>query len=127
MKAREYDKVIEIWQTTEVADGYGGMTITDELIARSWAKVSSVSNNSRYVGRLTDLGVTDPSNAIIVRLRKRNDLTYNAINQYLKYRGVKYIIQNDPANIDFSDVDIEIIATKEATQSVTEITSLITT
>lgn len=127
MKAREYNRVIEIWQTTDVADGYGGNTVTDILIARSWAKVSSVSNNSRYVGRLTDLGITDPSNAIIVKFRHRNDLTYNAINQYLKYRGLKYIIQNDPTNIDFMDVDIEIIATKETTDSVTEITSLIPT
>lgn len=127
MKSREYNKVIEIWQTTEVADGYGGYTITDVLISKSWAKVLSVSNNSRTVGRLTDLGITDPSNAIIVKFRHRNDLTYNAINQYLKYRGIKYIIQNDPTNIDFMDVDIEIIATKEATDSVTEITSLITT
>lgn len=126
MISREYNKRIEIWQTSNVDNGYGGETVSETLIASSWAKVSSASNNARSVGRLTDLGITDPNNAIIVNLRHRNDLTYNAINQYLKYRGVKYIIQNDPTNIDFNDVDIEIIAVKEATTSVTEIEPITT-
>lgn len=126
MISREYNKRIEIWQTAVVDDGYGGDTVSETLIASSWAKVSSASNNARSIGRLTDLGITDPNNAIIVKLRHRNDLTYNAINQYLKYRGVKYIIQNDPTNIDFKDVDIEIIAVKEATTSVTEIQPITT-
>lgn len=121
MISRKYDKRIELWQYTKIDDGFGGYTVVDELVRKSWCQIKSVSNNSRYSQRMVDLGVTDPSLAIIVRLRQRNDTDYNAINQYLKYRGEKYIIQNTPTNINYEDVDIEIIAVKQATQSVEEL------
>ena len=54
-------------------------------------------------------------------LRKRNDITYNSVNQYLKYRGFKYIIQNQPFNVGFKDEVIEILAVKEEIKTVTEI------
>lgn len=118
MRSRKYTKIIEIYQTSRVSDGYGGYTVTDEIIARSWCNIRTVSNNSRYSQRLTDLGITDPTSAIIVSLRHRNDLDYNAINQYLKHNGNKYIIQNAPTDINLEGVDVEIIATKQATESV---------
>ena len=122
MISRKYDKRIEIWQYTKIDDGFGGdIPGPDELVRKSWCQIKSVSNNSRYSQRMVELGVTDPSLAIIVRLRQRNDTDYNAINQYLKYRDEKYIIQNAPTNINYEDVDIEIIAIKQATQSVEEL------
>lgn len=124
MRARKYTRVIEIWQTSSVADGYGGSTVSETFITKSWANIRTVGNNSRYVQRLTDLGITDPTSAIIVNLRQRNDITYNAINQFIKYRGVKYVIQNAPTNIDFMDSEIEIIATRDTTDSVSEITPI---
>ena len=124
MIARKYTKRIELWQTSIIADGYGGNTVSTTLISKSWANVKTASNNSRYASRMVELGVTDPINAIIIQLRQRNDITYNAINQFIMYQGVKYIIQNAPTNIDFNGTDIEIIATREATASVYEITPI---
>ena len=121
MRSRLYTKRIEIWQTSNVSDGDGGFTVSETHIANSWCNIKTASNNSRFSSRLTDLGVTDPTNAIIVQLRKRNDINYNAINQYLKYRGYRYIIQNAPTNIDFNDTDIEIIATRESLTSVADV------
>lgn len=110
MRSRRYTKIIEIWQTTPVEDGYGGSLPNEEvLITKSWCNIKNKTNTQR----LTDLGVTDVNNTIVIQLRHRNDINYNAINQYIKYRGVKYIIQNAPNNVDFQDVDIEIIATRE--------------
>ena len=123
MKARKYTKRIEVWETKVVSDGYGGSTVTEHLINESWANVTTVANNSRYVGKLTDLGIIDPITAIIVQMRWRNDLTYNAINQFLVYKNYKYIIQNAPSNIDFNGTEVEIIATREMTESVTQITT----
>ncbi len=108
MKAREYTKRVEFYATTNVADGYGGFTVTEALIATSWAKVET--GKSR---RLTDLGITDPVNTIVINLRHRNDIKYNAINQFIRYRGIDYIIQNAPTNKGFEDVDVEIIATRQ--------------
>jgi len=115
LKARNYSKRVEFYQTSVVADGVGGGTAGgDSLVATSWANVRTVKGSQR----LLDLGVTDPTNTIIVTLRHRNDIDYNAINQYIKYRGLKYIVHNAPANIDFMDVDIEIIAVRQALETV---------
>lgn len=122
MISRKYDKRIEIWQYTKIDDGFGGdIPGPDELVRKSWCQIKTAGNNARAASFLNELGITDPSSAIIVRLRQRNDTDYNAINQYLKYRGEKYIIQNAPTNINYEDVDIEIIAVKQATQSVDEL------
>lgn len=118
MRARFYNKVIEFWQTSNISDGYGGLTTTDIFIAKSWCNVKTASNNSRYVSRLTDLGITDPTSAIIINLRYRSDIDYNAINQFIKYRGDKYVIQTTPTNIDFRNTEIELIATRQSTDEV---------
>ena len=117
MRSRKLSKRIEIWQTSNVSDGFGGNTIAETLITSSWAEIVTLNNTNRS----TDIGVTSTTNAIKVRLRKRNDITYNSVNQYLKYRGFKYIIKNQPFNVGFKDDIIEILATKEELRSVTEI------
>lgn len=122
MRARKYQHIIEIWQTRSTTDEVGfDLPDTPVLIRRSWAHVETVSNNSRYSQRLTDLGITDPTSAIIVNFRHRNDTPYNAINMFLKYRGLEYVIQNYPTNINLQDVEIQIIATKRPTESVDEL------
>lgn len=122
MRSRKYTKVVEFWQVESVSDGYGGNTTpTETLVAKSWANVKTVSNNKQTIQNLTDIGINDPVNAIIINLRYRNDIVYNAINQYIKYQGVKYIVQNNPTNINLNSVEIQIIATREQTDSVTVI------
>ncbi len=106
MNARKYDRRIEIWQTTDVSDGFGGFTVTDELLGSSWCYIGSGSKSSR---RLNELGVTDIANTIIVKLRHRNDLIYSAVNQYLKYKDKKYMIQSI-VDVDLDATEIEIIA-----------------
>ena len=113
MRARKYTKRIAIWETTTAADGYGGSTVTEALLNESWANVTNV--HSGNASRFKDLGLIDPTNTIIVKMRWRNDLTYSALDQYLLYNGVKYIIQNAPANIGFNGTEVEIIAVKEQT------------
>ena len=117
MRSRKLSKRIEIWQTSNVADGFGGNTVAETLITSSWAEIITLND----INRSTDIGITSATNTIKVRLRKRNDITYNSVNQYLKYRGFKYIIKNQPFNVGFKDDVIEIIATKEDLKIVTEI------
>jgi len=109
---RTYTKRIEFWQTTPVTDAYGGATVSEALVATSWAEVKTVSNSGQLSARATELGVTDINNSIIVKTSYRNDIDYNATNMYVKYRGVKYVIQTVPNNADFNDVQIQFIATK---------------
>ena len=121
MRSRKLSKRIEIWQTSNVSDGFGGNTVAEILIASSWAEITTLND----VNRSTDIGITSSTNTIKVRLRKRNDITYNSINQYLKYRGFKYIIKNQPFNVDFRDDVIEIIAVKEELKTANEIAPIL--
>ena len=121
MRSRKLSKRIEIWQTSNVSDGFGGNTVAETLIASSWAEIITLNNTNRS----TDIGITSATNTIKVRLRKRNDLTYNGINQYLKYRGFKYIIQNQPFNVGFRDDVVEILAVKEELKTANEIAPIL--
>jgi len=120
MRSRKLSKRIEIWQTSNVSDGFGGNTVDETFIASSWAEIITLNNTNRS----TDIGITSATNTIKVRLRKRKDLTYNSINQYIKYRGFKYIIQNQPFNVGFRDDVVEILAVKEEIKTANEITPI---
>lgn len=117
MRSRKLSKRIEIWQTSNVSDGFGGNTIAETLITSSWAEIITLND----INRSTHIGITSATNTIKVRLRKRQDITYNSINQFLKYRGQKYDIKNQPFNIGFRDDIIEIVGVKEVLKSVPEI------
>ena len=121
MRSRKLSKRIEIWQTSNVSDGFGGNTVDETLITSSWAEIITLND----VNRSTDIGITSATNSIKVRLRKRKDITYNSINQYLKYRGFKYIIQNQPFNVGFRDDVIEILAVKEELKTANEIAPIL--
>lgn len=120
--ARKYNKRIEIWQTTEVPDGFGGNTINTAKIGASWAKIKTSANNRTITQRLTDLGIINQELAIIVTCRKRNDLPYNPINQFLKYRGDQYVIKTVTEK-DLGNVEVEIIATREPITNVPVLTT----
>ena len=121
MRSRKLSKRIEIWQTSNVADGFGGNTIAETLITSSWAEVTTLNNTNRS----TDIGITSATNTIKIKLRKRNDITYNSINQFIKYRGYKYIIQNQPFNVGFRDEVIEILAVKEEIKTVIQLSPIL--
>lgn len=112
IRARNLNKRVEIWESVEISNGFGGTDVSFQLVGSGWADVKSVSSNSRYVSRLTELGYTDLKNAIIVTMRKRNDINYNGESQYLRYYGKKYIIQS-VTDKDLEGVEVEIVAVSE--------------
>lgn len=116
MRKARYINRIEFWQVEESADGYGGNTLTEEFITKSWCNIKTPSNASASQ-RIIDFGITDVQNTILITLRKRNDIDYNAINQFIKYNGSKYVVKS-VIDVDLMGVDVEIIATKEQTESV---------
>lgn len=117
MRARKYTKKIEVWQTTKVSDGFGGNGVTTELLSSTWCEILTPDKLIRN----TDFGVTDTANTIIVRLRKRNDLPYNSVNQFFVYRGDKYLLQGTPINVGFEDREIQITLTRESQKGVNDI------
>ena len=115
MRARQFNRKIEIWQTTNVADGFGGSsTPTNELITTSWAAIRTHKDTRRD----TDVGVSDYSEKLDITMRYRNDIQYNSVNQFLMYRGVKYTFTMSPMNMDFNEAFITLTASRQKTNSV---------
>lgn len=121
MRARRLSKRVQIWQTENVPSQFGGYLVKDYQITDSWAEVTTLSDNSKYNSRNNDFGITDRHNSIIVKMRKRNDITYNSINQYLVFQGVKYMIAVQPTDTNFDNDSIVLIATRESIKEVAEI------
>lgn len=110
--SRRFTKIFELWETLEDEDGFGGFIASeDRLIAKSWCEIKTANASSKY--RSVDNGITNTTNQIIITTRKREDITYNSINQFIKYRDEIYVISNDPYEVEFDNMFIEIVATKE--------------
>lgn len=114
MNTRSFNKRIGVYKTTVTADGYGGNTVTESYVGESWCDIRTVANSSRYVGRLTDLGINEPLDAIIINMRYRNDIDINYQTYYFVYNGYKYVIQA-LTNIDFQNKFMEVIAIQKGT------------
>ena len=121
MRARKYNKQIEFWQTTKVSDGFSGNVVTTELVAKSFCKI--ITNTNIYNDK--QFGLSETTNRIVIQLRKRNDITYNSKNQFVKYRGDNYIISSEPVNVGFEDREIQITLTKESPLSYSNIAPIV--
>lgn len=106
MRSRHYDRRIDVYQVSSQNDGYGGHTMTENLLFSTWAKIETMNNKM-----LIDYGLTEDVMGVMFKVRHRNDYTYNANNMHVVYRGDKYVIKSIE-NVDFKDVDTIIVCTK---------------
>jgi len=109
MRSRAFNKRIDIYESTDVADGFGGNTVTNVLVTSSWADIKHVNINSNLS---TELGILAASNSISLTMRKRNDITIDLETMFIMYRGEKYAIKSFPANVNFEDNVIKMICSK---------------
>lgn len=113
MRSRRFRKIIEIWQLSDVSDGFGGNTTSETRLTSTWADIRSLSANNRYGSTSTDSGINHAQLGVMVTVRKRNDLTYNTLNQFIKYNDKKYTILSFPENKNFDNSTITFIAVKQ--------------
>ena len=106
MTPRKYTKSIEVWQTTTVADGYGGNVVTTELDYSIWANVTTKNSS-----RLNENGQNDNLVQTIFTVRNRVNLDLTIKYNFIKYNDVIYNIDSI-LNIDLDNIDIEIQATQ---------------
>lgn len=115
--ARALNKKIEIWQTTNQSDGFGGNTKqVNQKITESFAKITTTNTNEG--GDYGALGINDPSKAISIVMRKRNDIVINAINQFVIYAGIKYFISTEPIDVNFEHNMIKFIAVRDKSRNI---------
>lgn len=108
MRARKYNKKVELWQTSLVSDGFGGSGVSPNLLKSIWCKFITLDR----ISRSTDLGLTETTNTLIIQLRKRSDFDFNSETMFFKYRGDNYMIQSEPINVGFEDREIQITLKK---------------
>ena len=113
MRARKFRKRIEIYQLTNVPDGFGGNTISESLLGESWCDITTVSGVD-----VTEFGINNTQLVVEITTRKRSDLNYNTINQLIKYKGENYTIISFPTDQDYEGSFIRFLAVKEQDKSV---------
>jgi len=93
MKARKYNRKIEIFKTTSTPDGFGGNIATDISLGLFWAEAkqnsafrdnsigkSDIKNNWSFNVRANDILMADKDNLSILYLGEKivvNDIRYN--------------------------------------------------
>ena len=106
MLARKYTKQIEIWKTTNVADGFGGNTITDELDFVMWANVTA-----KTASRLNENAQNDNFVQTVFTIRNNQNLAISIKDNFIKYNGLIYNIDNI-LNINLDNIDVQLEATQ---------------
>jgi hypothetical protein len=106
MIARKYDRIIEMWITTTVSDGFGGNTVTTALDYTLWANVTT--NNA---SRTNENGQNDNFVQVIFTVRNNPNLNISIKDNFIVYNSVIYNIDSI-LNIDLDNIDIEIQATQ---------------
>lgn len=106
MIARKYTKLISIWVTTTVHDGYAGNTVTTALVKSLWANVTA-----KRAFRLNENGQNDNIVQTVFTVRNRYDLDFSIKDNFIKYNGLIYNIDSI-LNVDLNNIDIEIYASQ---------------
>ena len=106
MIARKYDRIIEMWITTTVSDGFGGNTVTTALDYTLWANVTT--NNA---SRTNENGQNDNFVQVIFTIRNNPNLNISIKDNFIVYNNVIYNIDSI-LNVDLDNIDIEIQATQ---------------
>lgn len=101
MNSRALNKKIEIRALQSVPNGFGGYDVTDDHIGYSWAQIKSLTVGKTW--NLSDMGLIQANDNVLITVRKRNDLVYSTQDMYFVYRGKDYTIASAPTNIDFDD------------------------
>jgi hypothetical protein len=106
MIARKYDRIIEMWITTTVSDGFGGNTVTTALDYTLWTNVTT--NNA---SRTNENGQNDNFVQVVFTVRNNPNLNISIKDNFIVYNSVIYNIDS-VLNIDLDNIDIQIQATQ---------------
>jgi head-tail adaptor len=108
MRARKFNKQIQVYDTYNEGTPGGGNISKDQFIASCWANVETIKSSKPY----SDLGLDFSRNIVKVTIRLRNDLPWNSTTMFFVYRNSKFAISNNPTNTNYTDAFITFIATE---------------
>jgi hypothetical protein len=100
MRSRRFTKLIELWETENVPDGFGGYTVSESKRADIWANLQTM-NKGRYSNK--DFGDIDFANSVMVTTRDNPNIVIDYKTNFIKYRGENYFLSDRPVITDFED------------------------
>jgi head-tail adaptor len=89
MIARNYTRLVDFYKTENVADGFGGNTVSESLIGSYWSEVK----NERSFND-TAQGTDVIKNTYIFQIRVNDFIEPHLNNLSIIYNGQKYIVNN---------------------------------
>lgn len=107
MRARNFNKQVLFYETSEADDGFGGQTTTTSLLFTTWAKVETIKGSHT----IKNLGLNYTNLNLKITIRNRDDIQSRTL--FCKYRDEDYAITSYPINDNFGDSFISFIATKQ--------------
>lgn len=94
--SRKYTTKIEIWQYTEVPDGFGGYITTETMQKKVWAGIRT--NGAGF--KFQQFGLNDFKNPVIFFIRAKNNINFNE-KTFIVYKGYRYEVKG------FEDMDLD--------------------
>jgi len=101
MRARRYTDIIEIWESVEVPDGFGGFVSNEVKQFDKWAGI--VTKGSGY--KFQQYGLNDFKNPVIFRIRKGDSIINE--DMFVIFNGGKFIIKGIE-NVNLDNIEINL-------------------
>lgn len=103
MLARQYNRLIEIWNQEYTPDGYGGNVPSDVFVKNVYAKIKTNAGN-----KFQQFGIADFKNPVIFSIRgKKNSITFSE-KTFVKYKGKSYLIKG-MENIGIEEMELNLL------------------
>ena len=101
MRARRYTDIIEIWESVEMPDGFGGFVLDPVKQFEKWTGI--VTKGSGY--KFQQYGLNDFKNPVIFRIRKGNSIITE--DMFVIFNGGKFIIKGIE-NVNLDNIEINL-------------------
>jgi head-tail adaptor len=98
MKARQFNKRIQLWTTLSVADGFGGFKSEKVPFKSQWANIKTIGSAATVLQ-----GLDFTKSTIQVTVRKNDIINYNSTTLFMVYREREYSITTYPTNKNYTD------------------------
>lgn len=102
MLARDYDRLIEIWENRPVYDGFSGTVMQPFFIKKVYSKIKTGAGS-----KFERFGILDFKNPVVFSVRgKKNGINYTE-NYFVKYKGNSYMIKGiEPIGLEGLEINL---------------------
>jgi len=101
MRARRYTDIIEIWESVEMPDGFGGFVLDPVKQFDKWAGIITKGSGFKF----QQYGLNDFKNPVIFRIRKGDSIINE--DMFVIFNGGKFIIKGIE-NVNLDNIEINL-------------------